>query len=166
MALGIRICRTFLHVARVRKHTDMREWHALQKSVTRIIYLGPLPTPQDDGRLQFCQWCAGRLPSVSKSQNANFLNSIVCLRGNSSARQGYLCFSSGISRIPSILQIIELSSSSLRAVEAKGFPAADIDLIRRLYYESCELTWFFPRIDPIFFRFSRLFDQVFFRGST
>ena len=65
MARGIRFCRTFLHVARVRKHTDMRELHAkthghsriarvshgrvfsdsrnVQKSVTRIIYLGPLP---------------------------------------------------------------------------------------------------------------------------
>ena len=56
------ICRTFLHVVRVRKHTAMRESHAkrvqfshvrvfsdlrnVQKSVTRIIYLRPLPSGQ------------------------------------------------------------------------------------------------------------------------
>ena len=72
MAQGIRF-RTFLHVALVRKNTDMRELHAkrvqfsyvrvfsvhvrvfsdsrnVQKSVTRIIYLGPLPEAQ--GKLE------------------------------------------------------------------------------------------------------------------
>ena len=38
-ARGIRFCRTFLHVARVRTPTAMRESH-----VTQIIYFGPLPT--------------------------------------------------------------------------------------------------------------------------
>ena len=62
MARGIRFCRTFLHGARVKKHFDMRESRAIlafvrfshvrmlldlrnvQKSVTQIIYLEPLPT--------------------------------------------------------------------------------------------------------------------------
>ena len=55
MARGIRFCRTFLHFARLREHTDMRELHAklsdssnVLKSVTQIIHLGPgdgpLPT--------------------------------------------------------------------------------------------------------------------------
>ena len=60
MARGIRFCRTFLQVALVKQHTAMLESHAfrmryshgsvlfdsrnVQKSVTQIIYLGPLPT--------------------------------------------------------------------------------------------------------------------------
>ena len=37
MSRGIRFCSTFLHVVRVRKHTDMRELHAkrVQKRATK-----------------------------------------------------------------------------------------------------------------------------------
>ena len=60
MAGGIRFCHTYLHVAQVKQHTVMRESHVfcvrfshgrvlfdslnVQKCVTQIIYLWPLPT--------------------------------------------------------------------------------------------------------------------------
>ena len=57
VARGIRFCRTFLHVARVKKSTQFSHGRRffdssnVQKCVTQITYLGPLPTPQWPGQL-------------------------------------------------------------------------------------------------------------------
>ena len=88
MARGIRFCRTFLHVARVKKPTAMQESQIkkptamresqnptrfshgrrffdsrnVQKSVTQIIYLGPLPT----AAIYFLPLFLGTMHTLSK----------------------------------------------------------------------------------------------------